>query len=83
MRLIWYCFDVVYVTGKNLMTADALSRAPLSNSGNANCNLVNLVACHIDAVVQLQALPSSDEKIELIHKVTDEDELCKQIVDFC
>ena len=81
MRLMWYDFDVMWVAGKNLVTADASFRAPLSNSDNANCELVNLVECHIDAVEQ--AFPSSDEKIALIHKATDEDEVCTEIVDFC
>ena len=80
-RLMCYYFDVVYVAGNILVTADTQSRSPQPISSYTNCDLENLVQCHIDAMVQ--DLPSSDEKIELIRKATDEEEVCNQTVEFC
>ena len=81
MRLMWYSFKVVYVAGKSLVTADALSRAPQFDSNDVNWDFVNLVECHMDDVVK--ALPVSTEKLDFIRKAIAEDEVCKKIVDFC
>ena len=81
MRLMWYSFKVVYVAGKNLVTADALSRAPQFDSNDVNWDFVNLVECHIDAVAK--ALPVSTEKLDFIQKTIAEDKVCKKVVDFC
>ena len=78
---MWYSLKVVYVAGKNLVTADALSRPPQFDSNDVNWDFVNLVECHIDAVVK--ALPVSTEKLDFIRKAIAEDKVSKKIVDFC
>ena len=81
MRLMWYSFKVVYVAGKNLVTAYALSRTLQFDSNDDNWDFINLVECHIDAVVK--ALPVSTEKLDFIRKAIAEDKVCKEIVNFC
>ena len=43
---------MVYVAGRNLVTANALRRAPQFDSNEVNWDFVYLVECHIEAVVK-------------------------------
>jgi len=81
MRLIWYSFDVIDVAGKNLVTADALSRDPQASVSPIESDFVNAVECYVDAVIN--SIPASDQRLEQIRKITEKDDLCKKIIEFC
>ena len=59
---MWYSVEVIYVAGKNLVTADALSRAPQISFPKNDKEFADVVECHVDNVVQ--TLPVSNEMLE-------------------
>ena len=76
LRLMGYMFDIVHVAGKDLNTADTLSRAPLpTTDGNSDTTdlLVNAV---------LVTLPMSDHKLEEIRRETKKDENLKLVMHY-
>lgn len=58
MRLMKYELDVVYVPGKEQITADTLSRAPIEKNVNENIDLVEEVESFTQQIVAgLRATP--------------------------
>ena len=72
MRMMSFSYDVQHVAGKDLHTADTLSRAPLSTpSIYDDLKLEKNVLCFIGEV--LQALPISDTHLEEVRQHQAED----------
>jgi len=81
MRLMKYRFTIVHVPGKDLTSADTLSRAPttepvakdyaLEEDGNLYVNLI------------VNGLPASEKRLDEIRVHLHEDEVCKQIMTYC
>ena len=66
MRLMRYSFTISHVAGKNLITADALSRAPVSKSSYDD-ELCNEVQAYVDLLCR--NLPASDTRIKEIKQL--------------
>ena len=81
MRLMRFSFLVSYVPGKHLITADALSRAPLTDFPNSEEDLyktADAYACQV-----LSSLPATDNRIQTIQKCQTEDEVCQNLMQYC
>ena len=76
MRLMRYSFNIVHVPGKDLCTADALSRAPLQNVG------VQDIAKQADSYVQavMVTIPASDKRLDEIRTELGKDDILKVVV---
>lgn len=77
MRLMRFSFDVEYVPGKNLVIADALSRAPLREQRTAKCLSVEEVSSFVAG--SLSELGESDS----FRSVAEEqacDEVCQRLI---
>ena len=84
LRLMRYDFTVSHVPGKNLMTADTLSRAPLGE-GMLDCDeLHNQEELRKEAEAYVQAvlicLPSSDQRLEEIRTELKKDDILKVVI---
>ena len=79
MRLLRFHFTISHVPGKNLVTADALSRAPLQPTpSHAKEEEIDL---YVDSV--LLQLPATDKRLEEISAKQQEDPVCKKLLEYC
>lgn len=81
MRLMRFKYEIVYTQGKNLVTADALSRAPTSSATPTDKdheNETDLMVQQIIASVQSSPLTIND-----IKKETEQDELSQKLMNYC
>ena len=81
MRLMRFSFTVSYVPGKHLITADALSRAPLMDFPHTEEDLHTTVDKYVCAV--LSTFPATNKRIKEIQKSQTEDEVCQKLVQYC
>lgn len=75
MRLMRFTYDIVHVPGKDLHTADALSRAPHQDLGNEEFQ--KEVDLYVNYV--MSSLPASDSLLDIIQRHQEEDEVCRQV----
>ena len=78
MRLMRYCFDIAHVPGKELYTADDLSRASLATSKTSDNDLTCLAEAYVNAV--LLTLPASDRRLEEIRSVLKKDDTLRVVM---
>ena len=82
MRLMRYSYQIVHVPGKDLTTADTLSRAPLHRSLTKDEKQLNedlnLYLSHIT-----EYLPTTERRLREIRLHQDEDEVCSKLELFC
>ena len=82
MRLMRYSYQIVHVPGKDLTTADTLSRAPLHRSLTKDEKKLNedlnLYVSHI-----VECLPTTERRLQEIRLHQDEDEVCSKLKLFC
>ena len=75
-----YSLTISHVAGKHLITADALSRAPILNPSqdDEQCK-------EVEAYVNLvcRNLLTSDERIKEIKQLQEEDKVCQQLTVHC
>ena len=76
MRLLRYNFTIKHVPGKELYTADALSRSPLHNT-NSEDDLRHEADYYVNVV--MVNLPASDKRLEEIRRELQNDEIMKQL----
>lgn len=82
LRLLRFSFTIVHVPGKNLVTADALSQAPLAGPPSAgDLQLEKEVEVFVDCVVS--HLPATDKRLEEIKLAQEMDVLCRKVVNQC
>ena len=74
-------FTISHVPGKNLLVADALSRAPSTDPVDTDTLLQLETAAYVNSVVQ--SLPATERQIERIRQHQEEDEVCKQVAAYC
>ena len=64
MHLMRFSYDIVYTAGKNLMTADTLSRAPGSAPADQEHSMEDKTNAFVCAVIA--SIPASDARLEEI-----------------
>lgn len=78
LRLLRFNFNIIHVPGKNLITADALSRAPLPTTGTeGEHNLEKECQAYLNSVVE--SLPATPTKLEQIKSAQRSDDACKRL----
>lgn len=78
LRLLRFTYNIVHIPGKNLIAADALSRAPLQDAvREEDLVLQSDVRAHINEIIQ--QLPASPEKLIQIRRAQEEDPVCAQL----
>ena len=78
LRLMRYSYTIQHVPGRELYTADALSRTPLSATDTDLEGETNIYAHNI-----ISNLPASDSKLEEIRLHQREDETCRMLMSYC
>ena len=81
MHLMRYRFTISHVPGKNLIIADALSRAPLSDVYHSDEDLNAEVETYLNTV--RQTLPASEKQLMTIQHQQEGNEICQKIVTYC
>lgn len=82
LRLLRFSYTIAHVPGKQLITADALSRAPLEGPPTAgDLQLEKEVEVFVDCV--LSSLPATEKKLEEIKKAQKEDKVCTEVTEYC
>ena len=77
MRLMHFQFGISHVPGKDLSTANSLSRTPTSSSTTSDEAFSHEVAMFIALV--MQHLTVTKSRLHQIAQLQEEDETCKQI----
>ena len=77
LRLLRFQYTISYVPGKDLVSADTLSRQPATPPETLDTMFENEVEEYISAITQ--SLPASEEKLRQISTMQDQDELCHQV----
>ena len=80
LRLARFCYQVEYVPGKYLYTADTLSRVPLSTTAKDDTSQQEMEQW-ISAIVQ--SLPASQERLQEYGDAQRSDCVCSQVIKFC
>ncbi|CAL8069840.1 unnamed protein product [Orchesella dallaii] len=79
IRMMRYSYDIKYTPGKELVTADALSRQPLSQTGDKEFqDEVAAYVCHV-----VSSLPASDEKLSEIWTAQQKDPVLQRVMVCC
>ncbi|KAK7106504.1 hypothetical protein V1264_017754 [Littorina saxatilis] len=81
MRLMRYRYDVIYTAGKDLTTADALSRAPVGSPQTSDLQLDSDVAAYVKSVVE--GFPASKQRMDEIRAKQQKDIICCKVKDYC
>ncbi len=81
MRLMKYSYSICHRPGKELVVADALSRAP-SRKQPTEENKSLLEDLNIYVAYILESMPASERKIEEIRLHHQEDPVCRKLVEF-
>ena len=79
--MLRFDFNIVYVPGKNLVMADALSRAPLMAPGQHDNHLEEDVQAYVDAI--FQHLPATERRLEELRRAQENDLLCQEVARYC
>ena len=74
MRLMWYDFEIRHVPGRDLYTADTLSRAPTQIPSKEDIVLQSEATLFVNYVSH--TLPASDQRLDQIRSHQWEDETC-------
>lgn len=82
LRLMKFTFDIVHVPGKQLITADTLSKAPVKHTFmQKDEEDEDDVKVFVDAV--FQALPATDARLNTIIKNQKADLICAKLIQYC
>ena len=82
LRLMRFCYSISHVPGKDLNTADTLSRAPIRGQNNPETErFQDEVLAYVNAI--MLSLPATERKLQQIKEATEQDEICQQIIYFC
>ncbi len=79
LRLSHFSYTIEHVPGKLLYTADVLSRAPESASSNSVINDME----HFVLSSIIASLPASSRRLATYSDAQKQDDICKQIREFC
>ena len=81
MRLMRYDFTISHIPGKDLVTADTLSRAPVAEGTLLDQSLQEEVNAYVQ--LTLESLPASEGRLAEIREAQDKDATCQQIAKYC
>ena len=81
MRLMRFSYTISYVPGKQLVVADALSRAPSSSSTPSDDKFQAEVEMFVNAVIQ--NVPATEKRLKEIQKAQEADEICQKLYQYC
>ena len=82
MRLMRYTHSITHVPGKDLITADALSRAPRKQRETEDeIRFSDEVAAHVSLVVS--AISATERCLSEIREGQRRDEVCRQVMLYC
>ena len=81
MRLLRYTYTISHIPGKNLIVADALSRAPVSNPISADTQFNKEVEAYVNLVVE--SFPATEKQLKRIQEAQTEDAVCTQVRKYC
>ncbi|XP_064462025.1 uncharacterized protein K02A2.6-like [Ornithodoros turicata] len=82
MRLLEFDFTISHVPGKDIHTADVLSRKPVSDpSTHAVCNLGDAIPVY--ELLVLELLPASSAMLSQIKEETTKDPVTSRVVQYC
>ncbi|XP_049335604.1 uncharacterized protein LOC125802248 [Astyanax mexicanus] len=82
LRLLRFCYDIQHVPGKKLITADTLSRAPLSDALTlADQQLEKDVQVFVDTIVA--SLPVTEARLKQIQEAQAADNTCQKVKHYC
>ena len=81
MRLMRFSFSISHVPGKDLSTADTLSRAPVSNASPSDEFLSEEADTYLQMAVQ--SLPATEKRLEEVRSHQQTDLVCKKIATYC
>ena len=79
MRLLRFDFTISHVPGKELTTADALSRA--SSKSTSRVKQEEEIELYVENI--LLQLPASDKRLEEIATAQKEHPICKKLFEYC
>ena len=80
LRLDRFSYDINHVPGKELYTADTLSRAPLPATSSENMQEELAELC-MEAIIS--HLPASNQRLETYRQAQSSDPICQQILKYC
>ena len=80
MRLMWFDYDIAYVQGKNLTTADALSRSPTTRK-DVQDQLSREAERLINMIIETASI--SNVKLQHIRETVQNDNVCKTVLNYC
>ena len=81
LRMLIFDFNIVYVLGKKLVIADALSRTPLMAPDQHDKHLEEDVQAYVDVI--FQDLSISEQRLEEIRHAQENDPLCQEVARYC
>lgn len=81
LRLMRYHYSISHVAGKELCTADTLSRDPVDNPDPQSTRLQQDVTAYVNLVID--HLPATEKRLTEIQKAQEEDPTCQQVKIFC
>ena len=81
MRSIRLQYSIAHIPGKNLATADALSRTPTATGGHSDDVFQQEVDSYVCLV--MKHLPIAEPHLRQIAQLQEEDEVCKQLKQYC
>ena len=81
MRLMHYKYDVKFTAGKDLATADSLSRAPAGQPQEKDIDFETDVASFVDSIIE--GLPASKDRLDEIRAKQRADEICRKVASYC
>lgn len=82
LRLARYDYAVQHVSGKNLYTADTLSRAPVAEMETEDKLLQEELEMFVDSVVHC-SLPATKQRLDAYRQAQEQDGVCQQLTEYC
>ena len=81
MRMMRFSYRIIHISGKNLTTADTLSRAPSCGPKEVDENKEKETLEFIHLIVD--SFPASNKKLKEIREEQSKDYVCKMLIEFC
>ena len=81
MRLMRFSFDIAHVPGKELYTADTLSRAPVNLTSQCKDDVLQQdVEAHVQLI--MEGIPASDARLAEVLRQQAEDAVCQTLIKY-